>query len=328
MVGVQPIVDGKIFDYFILRDFQAQFDEYNSRKPNAIRYIISGDEKTRTAKYMVWTNELNYIEDSEMNRYLINGRNGDENPYGVIPFVWCHSEHIIDDFWNAGGNAADLVTANEQINLKLSQMSHKFRFKSFDPIWISGDAANEEIAFGYDSALIVPEGSTVGSISQTHSFMDDIEVIKFEIQLIERNYNLSINWGIEGNAASGFSLVVQNIDHSDDLDDQIGVARDWEENILDMERIVGNIDGLKVPKEEMRVNFAEVQMPISQTEKNMKWQFEFDNKLATRADYFRSENPDISDEEIEQKIKDIADEEVLGKELTRTEPTITEILGE
>ena len=323
VVGVRPTVRNDMFNYILLRDFNAYFSEDDPTEVIAIRYLVSGDIKLDPI-YEYWDNETVFRVNKD--NKVMKGTEK-ENPYGVIPFVWCYSEEIIDNFWNASGNADDLVNANEHINLKLTEMAHKYRFKSYDATWISGDVDNSDISLGYNKALILPPGATAGTIEQTHNFQDDVEAIKFDIQLIERNYNLAINWGIEG-STSGFQLVVMNIDHLDDLEDNIDIAREWENNLIEMERIVADVEGLSgVPKDELRVNFTEIQMPISQQEKNMKWQFEFDNGLSSRADYFRANNPDISDEEIQQKLEEIASEEKFRKEAVRTEPTIEEILS-
>jgi len=325
LVGVRPYINQKgIFDYQILRAFTVYL---NGITPKAIKYLIASEDDEIYYEY--WSNETHYILDSdnvplsEAQALAKFGIETGENSY--IPFVWCHSEFIIDDFYNTGGCADDLVNANEQIDLMLSEMCHKYRYTAFNPIYITGNIDAKDIEYNYNKILLItdPEGS-VGTLNINHAFADDIEAIKFQMQLIERNYNLNINWGIEG-APSGFSLIVQNIDHREDLENMIEICREWEYELYEMEKRIALENKIKLPKESMRVNFTEVDMPISIEEQNKKWTFEFQNQLASKGDYLRANDPDISDEEIEAKLKAIAKEGKMIKETGRTEPTLTEI---
>jgi len=308
-IGFRPFVTPKnTFDYLMVRDFQAVFDV--GLEPTAIRYPVATAALEKDVIYMYWSDEFNFLmtadnvtikEAEQLERFGVP--EDGVNPYGVIPFVYLHNKEIIDDFWNTAGNADDLANANLHINMKLTEMSHKYRFKSFNPVWITGvDAKSSDVKFGYDRVLTIADSEAdVGHLASEHMFADDIEVIKFEIQQIERNYHLNITWGIEGSAPSGFSLVVQNMAHMDDLEDFTDVARDWEDQIVEMERVIGKVDGLSVPEGDLRVDFTEIRQPISQDEKNKKWDFEFKNKLSTRRDYWKSENPDISEEELDER---------------------------
>jgi len=330
-IGFRPFkTENNTFDYLMVRDFQAVFDV--GIDPVAIRYPVATAANERDVIYMYWSDEFNFLmtadnvtikETEQLERFGVP--EDGINPYGVIPFVYLHNKEIIDDFWNTAGNADDLANANLHINMKLTEMSHKYRFKSFNPVYITGvDAKSSDVKFGYDRLLAIePADAKVGNLSTDHLFMDDIEVIKFEIQQIERNYHLNIAWGIEGHAPSGFSLIVQNMSHMDDLEDFTDVARDWEDQIVEMERVVGKVDGLTVPEGDLRVDFNEIRQPISQDEKNKKWDFEFKNKLSTRRDYWKSENPDISEEELDEREKALTEE---GEKLGTNKQSIDDFL--
>jgi len=322
VVGVRPYIkDGK-FDYMLLRSMSATL---KGIEPTGVKFLIADNGMNRLYEY--WTPENRYILDE--NNKKVDGKaygfEDEKNPYGVIPFVFCQNSYIIDDFYNTGNNADDIVNANEQISLMLSEMAHKYRYTAFNPIWGKGKVDDNAIQFGYDKILWIddPEGN-VGNLSIDHKFMDDVETIKFQIQLIERNHNLSINWGISGNT-SGFSLVIQNIDHQDDLLDRRGICIGWENDLLEMERIVGKKHGIVVPDKDFRVDFQELNFPLSIEEQNKKWQFELDNGLASKADYWRAQNPDMTDEQVQAKIDKIAKENKEFEEASRTEPTITEL---
>jgi len=326
IIGVRPYINEKgIFDYQILRSFTAYL---KGLKPVTIKYLIAEEGQERFYEY--WTDTEHLILNS--NNIPIDSRKFDiddegENIYGVIPFVWCPNEFIIDDFYNTGGSADDLISANLHIDLKLSEMSHKYRYAAFSPIWGKGNVNTKDVKYGYNSILWLddPEAQ-VGNLGIDHNFITDIEILKFEMQLIERNYGLNINWGISGDT-SGFALVVQNIDHKDDLESFTDVCRTWESDIYIMEKVIGKAHGITVPEGDFRIDYADVNMPISIQEQNAKWTFEFEHELASKADYLRQQNPDITDEQIEEKLKQISKEKVLLKTEQRTEPTVTDLFN-
>ena len=325
-LGVQPVVieknGKKEFDYLILRSYTIYL---KGLEPIAIKYLIQNSDEEKFYEY--WDNEQHLILDSD--NISVNpipfGFEDEKNIYGVIPFVWCPNDFLIDDFYNTGGSADDLINANLHIDLTLSEMCHKYRYNAFNPIWGKGSIKDLDTNYGYDGILWLDDpDAMIGNLSIDHNFAGDIELLKAQIQLIERNYRLNINWGISGNT-SGFSLIVQNIDHQDDLTDMVDVCRGWEHDLLEMEQIIGSKHGIKIPTNDFRIDYAEVSMPISIEEQNKKWTFEFNNNLSSRADYWREQNPDISDEQIAEKQKQITEENKTIKIAQQTEPTITEL---
>jgi len=325
LLGVRPVVINNKFDYVLLRQFQAYFKD--EEKPYAIKYLIQKTDDEQYYEY--WDTENHFVLNSNNVKVNIKkfGFKDEKNEYGIIPFVWCHSEEIIDDWYNTGGSADDLINANEQINLTLSELAHKYRYTAFNPPYFIGTTNVDDFKWGYNQIMhITDTEGQIGVLNLNYDFRKDIEWIKFQIQSIERNNGLNINWGISGNT-SGFSLVIQNIDHKDDLVNMIDICRGWENDLFEMEQIIGKVHGVKVPAGQLSIDYAEVKAPLSIQEQNAKWTFEFQNQLSSREDYWREQNPDISDEEIQERLAKITTEAKTVKELTRTEPTIGELFN-
>jgi hypothetical protein len=157
----------------------------------------------------------------------------------------------------------------------------------------------------------------VGSIGHDHDFRIDSDYIQFLLDVVSWQYNVDISWGMDGNT-SGFELVVRNIPNQEDIEDMMDMASMWEREILDMEYQFGEIHGIKVPDpQDLQIDFAEVKMPMSQEEKNKKWKFELENNLATMADYWKAQNPDIKEEQIEEKYREIQEEKRKMAEIKR-----------
>jgi len=320
--------DNGYFDYKLIRIFQAYFG-IDPMKPKAVKYPIGamGDEIV----YEYWDNENTHYFLNEKNKILDPKKFGWEDnthPFNKMPIVWLPNEYIIDDFFNTKGTADDLVNANEIVNVCLSAANHKYRFQSFQLSYVSGvDLENEKMSWNYNDLMnFTSPDAVVGSIGHDHDFNRDKEWIKFQIQMIERAYNLNIDWGLSG-STSGFQLVVQNIENQDDIQDMIDICRTWEKDILKTEKMVGEVAGVSVP-DDMEIDFSEVKMPISQEEKNKKWEFEFKNGLSTKADYWKTENPDITQEQIEEKYLSLKKEAEKEREIAAEKPTdIGEIFG-
>jgi hypothetical protein len=329
IVGVRPVVkvsgNELYFDYLIIRHFSAYLDGLDVV---AVKYLIADDGVEQ--RYEYWTDEIHTILDSEnievdAAERARFGITDTENPYGVIPFVWMRNDFIVDDFYNTAGAADDLVNANLHIDLMISEMAHKYRYQSFNqPVFIGVDTS-QDIKIGYNFAVLLSDSDAKAiSLQTNHLFADDIEAIKFQIDYINQLYGLKTQWAITGNV-SGFSLIVQNMEHQDNIKHMKEVCSVWEKELYEMEKIVGSVEGLKVPDGEMRVDFVEVDLPLTIEEQNKKWEFEFQNGLASRADYLRAQNPDITDEQIKQKLEEIANENVFLKTAQQTEPTVSEL---
>lgn len=329
LVGIRPRVAGDYFEYDILRSFSAYFKSDDPLNPYAIKYLLSESNSNKFYEY--WDTEQHLILDdnnSEVDPTRF-GFTDKVNYYGVIPFVWCHKSEVIDDFYNTGDCADDLIMANEHINLILSEMSHKYRYAAFKPPYIkSGLGGNvDDVMWAYNKVMIITDpDAEVGTLDTDHDFIKDVELLKYNFQMIERNSGLNINWGMDG-VPSGRSLIVQNIDHLDDLKNMIEICRTWERDLYEMEQIIAKVDGLNVPNQELTIDFQEVNQPISQEEKNSKWTFEFQNGLSSREDYWRTENPDITDEEIQARLERIANENKTFNQNQKSEPTITDLFN-
>jgi hypothetical protein len=78
----------------------------------------------------------------------------------------------------------------------------------------------------------------------------------------------------------------------------------------------------------LAVDFVEPNIPLSDEQKMARWKFEYDNGLATKADYFRLSNPDISDEQVAQKLQAVAQERQVDITAPPVrQPTLSELLA-
>lgn len=303
-IAVRPIWREDKFDYQIVRAFRI-LESDDPEEPFAIMYPIAG-----TGTQIIWE-----YWDSEQHKAVNNwgnkvkdqadyGIDDNENQYGELPFAFLRMEDVYDDIWQGG--ADDLINANEMINLALTELNFEYRWASFKQPYAT--AENEintpKLEWGYNKLVkIEGEQANFGVLDLSPNFRDNIEVIKTQANLIAQNYGVNFDWSLEASSPkSGFALVVQNIDLLQDWQDDIDICREWEGDLLDIERKVLEVDakkGIKVP-EDIYVNYQEVKFPINQTEEDKHWEWMFKNNLATKRDWKKAQDPDMSEDELDK----------------------------
>jgi len=301
--------DRKTFGYKIIRYYEPLFDK-DVITPVAIMYPLNtGTDKPEYWVY--WDNESHYV----MNARGIPVKNQEEfgvnpemvNPYGILPFAFLHEEEIYENFFTGG--ADDIVEANNKIDLALTNLNYGIRYGTFKQPYAKGEnLQNIKVEVGYNKIMMLqgdPSRIDVGVIDLNANIESIINGIKFQIQLIERNNDLSINWGIEG-APSGFSLVVQNIDLLSAWEDDIDQCREWEADIYEIEKVIAQVDaGISLP-ERMSVDFAEVAFPIDPAEERAKWEWEWQHGLSSKIDYLKQKSPDTPEDELRKRLEENA----------------------
>ena len=192
------------FDYRPIYYFEPYFGD-NPYRPEAIVYPMMHGHADLSD-----TNELMYAYwDSEL--HLKFNENGDileevQHNLGVLPFVFTHREEQLDSFFVEG--ATDLVSANEHINITMTEMQLGLRFQMFGQPVVTGIISdNANVRAGSDEILTLPEGSTYDIVSPEGNVEAVIENIKWQIELVALNNHLFVTFAQSGgDVPSGISL--------------------------------------------------------------------------------------------------------------------------
>ena len=140
------------FDYQPIYYFHPFFGD-DPFRPIAISYPLMNytDDVSNTdnAQYIHWNSENFYIFD-ESGTILEEGT----HEYGKIPFVFTHREHQCDSFYVEGAN--DIISANEHINITMTEMQLGLRFQMFGQPVVSGADLGNNQRFGSDVILELP----------------------------------------------------------------------------------------------------------------------------------------------------------------------------
>jgi hypothetical protein len=291
------------FDYRPIYYFEPYFGD-NPYRPEAIVYPMMHGHADLSD-----TNELMYAYwDSEL--HLKFNENGDileevQHNLGVLPFVFTHREEQLDSFFVEG--ASDLVSANEHINITMTEMQLGLRFQMFGQPVVTGIISdNSNVRAGSDEILTLPEGSNYNIVSPQGNVRDVIENIKWQIELVALNNHLFITFAQSGGEVpSGISLMIKDLERHEDFMDDKELYRQYEKEFYKVEYALSEINSLGLPQpSEFKVDFAEVEYPMTTQDKIMLNEYKLKHNLSTEAQLLAEENKDLSIEDAKKIIED------------------------
>ena len=291
------------FEYRPIYYFEPYFGD-NPYKPEAIVYpMMHGHadlSDTNDLMYAYWDSEIHIKFDD-------NGNIIEEIQHnlGVLPFVFTHREEQLDSFFVEG--ASDLVSANEHINITMTEMQLGLRFQMFGQPVVTGLISdNANVRAGSDEILTLPEGSNYDIVSPEGNVRDVIENIKWQIELVALNNHLFVTFAQSGGEVpSGISLMIKDLERHEDFIDDKELYRQYEKDFYKVEYALSQTNNLGLPEpSQFKVDFSEVEYPMTTQDKIMLNEYKLKHNLTTQAELLAEENKDLT---IEDAIQVIAD---------------------
>ncbi len=289
------------FDYRPIYYFEAYFDE-NPFKPTSIIYPLLNNSSdlsdTEKLQWEYWDSNMYATMDEEGNILT-----QEDNPYGILPFVFTHREDQIDSFFVEG--ASDIINCNEQVNIALTEMNLGMRFNMFGQPWVTGLNSDQSLVrTGSDTILDMGDDGVYNITSPNGNIMDAIQNIKFQMELVALNNHLWVTWAESGGEVpSGISLMIKDLDRKEDYFDDIALWRMYEKEWYDVERVIAQYNGISLP-EEFGVDFQEVEYPKTIQDQIMRDEFDLNNNLTTHAKIMVRDNQDLSLNQAQAIIED------------------------
>lgn len=303
-VFVRPYQDKQIFDYKIIKYFIPHFDKADTTMPIGISYpLVTNDPETY---WEHWFPFEHYLTDTKMNRlsaekHLEYGIETTETKYERIPFSFWHSEMNFSDFWSA--DAEPLMNANEKINLVITDMNLYLRKQGFSWVYATGILDDATLDVGYDIITKLPDPgskfSTVDFPVKTAAFVDAITA---QLQIIGKMYGIELELQVT-DAPSGFQLLVRKIDSLENWEDSKDIYRIYERDLYQVERDVAMIEWRYELPDYIKINFADVELPVNEETNMQKAEWLVKNNLMTWAEYYvKNIDTDLTLDEAEAKI--------------------------
>ena len=249
--------ESPFFDYRPIYFFNVRFGD-DPFIPTAITYPIlqpvEDISQVQELQYAFW-DDKKYVQMNEAGNILYEIPHN----YGVLPFVFTHRENQTDSFYVEGAN--DIVNANEHINIAMTEMQLGLRFQMFgQPVMTGAEMGNKQRT-GSDVTLELPEGSTYEIVAPQGNVEGVIENVKFLVELVAQNNHLWVQWSEQGGEVpSGISLMIKDLERTEDYQDDLALWKMYEEDFYIVERQIASTFGVSLPKD-MGLDFKEPEYP-------------------------------------------------------------------
>ena len=245
------------FDYRPIYFFHVFFGD-DPFIPTALSYPIlqpvEDSSKVEKLTYAYWDAER-YISMDEDGTIIAEIPHN----YGVLPFVFTHRENQTDSFYVEGAN--DIINANEHVNIAMTEMQLGLRFQMFgQPVMVGAEMGNKQRT-GSDVTLELPEGSSYDIVAPQGNVVSVIENIKFLVELVAQNNHLWVQWSEQGGEVpSGISLMIKDLERTEDYQDDLALWRMYEEDLYGVERKIAKSFGVSLP-DDLGLDFKEPEYP-------------------------------------------------------------------
>lgn len=305
--------------------------ENDSYKIKEVRYKTSKEINNDIEEVdVVWTEDLHYYEDINGNRYPVGDNVNmvnpirDKNGSGIIPFAVLRINDG-EDFWGEGLN--DIVNANEVINLILTDLLDTgiVMGSATTPLAINlgldhyikdGKYGKKELTLGMKHPIAVEDARSNDLVSPSLQFVKPDVRIKEIMDEVERMMKIfAINHGLnpnsmtlDSNSSSGYSKMMDALDEIHIRESMIEQVRTYEDDLFNITRCVINTynSNLIDWDYDIKVDFAEVNIPLSPQEWSLKISEEYKFNLRTPVDFLIDINSDLTREQAEKIIEENA----------------------
>ena len=329
---VRPIWDAnkKIFNYTILH--RGICDVVTDSQTNELQQLKYSVEITKGGEPEIvdiyWTAENHWATDKKGKPILLDGMPADGvNPYGVIPFVILRLEDSAD-FW--GDGLIDVVNGNEALNGRLTDTFYKLYMSFGVPLGTNLGIKSEDFYISPTTGIMIDD-------VKVNQQPPDLRFItpeqKVELDKVVNDWvktELASSKGLPTSNiryTSGFDRMVDNLELLELNEDDKEVLREFEFNLFEMMQIVGSVDGAGISwlkSKMLSVEFMPIEYPKTTEEVWLNRENEYKYHISSPKDWIKEDMPDLTDEEIDEIIKQ---NKKLNDELkTPTQPEVTSLL--
>ena len=295
---------------------------YGESEPYGYSYEIEGNSTDK--RYVFWSEDrdgiagMHFEFDEKGGRYAIQGNEEMINPYGINP--------ISKVMFNK--NSYDVTRAALHIGIAMTEIALSTRFRLGQPVFTGIEEGQGQLKSGVDKALILPEGATFSYASPSGSLTEMIQAVKAMANQTAENNQLRIRWGESGgNTPSGEALKILEIENLEARKSDESLFREWEHSRYEIDRRILETHSVLNLSEDYAVDFGEVSYPMSPKEEREWLNWKLDNGIMSRKDLLLYFNPDMTDEELESKLSEVAEENRVQAEASKPTSTFQKILN-
>tara|TARA_R100000655_G_scaffold2697_1_gene10485 strand:+ start:1676 stop:2950 length:1275 start_codon:yes stop_codon:yes gene_type:complete len=285
--------DDAFFSHDLIYYYEPHFNG-DPKNPIAITYpLLSATADIRNTdelQYEYWDKDLHLIYDED-GKILME----EQNPYGVLPFLFPRDTEQIDDFINEG--ATDVVSVNEHVNITMTNLQLGLHYQMLGQPYATGVYSDTPIQrTGVDTIINVPEGATFGIASPQGDLSAVIETVKFQLELLAQSRHMNIIFDSNADRpSSGLALMIKDFEHIADYNDDLERYRFLEQEIYNLERIEAKANNITLPSpKDFSVEFTKLEYPTTVQEQISKEIHELERGYTTDAELLQKKKGDIT----------------------------------
>lgn len=296
---------------------------YGESEPYGYSYEIE-HQSAAEKRYVFWSEDRDEIPgmhfefDQKGKRFSIMGNEGMINPYGINP--------LSKVMFTSG--AYDVVRAALHIGMAMTEIALSVRFRLGQPVFTGIEEGQSKLKAGIDNAYILPEGATFSYVTPGGNLNELIESVKAMANQTAENNQLRIRWGESGGSTpSGEALRILEIENLEARKSDESLFREWEHQRYEIDRVVLETHGLISLSEDYGVDFGEVSYPMSPQEERAWLDWKLEKGIMSQKDLLLHFNPDMSDEELENKLNEVRQEVKTTAEATQPDSPFKKLLN-
>lgn len=331
---------------------------YSRQFPQADEKFYFGDDKRAEddfqepdTLFFCWTDEKFFMFTFQMGQsgevvpiLKDNPDNpGNINPYGTLDiFVPFRDGEAIDDFFLEGGD--DLITTNEIINVKKTELNQLTKMQSFSiPVRKGAPASSKSFILDPSMSVDLPADDDQSKGFDFKFVSPDARITDVQDEIQTKLRNLAVKYKLNpqtfdssGQRSSAESIQLQNFFLSKIIKRDKPIWRNAENKLFNALKLVNNFhDPVNQLSEgmELFVDFREVETPRSLEDEDKHNLLMFQNGLLAKSEWLLKENPDLQTvENANLKLEKIKEEKMENlkqqQELMKDNPLFAQQLGQ
>lgn len=285
---------------------------------------------SKDQRYIWWSNKYHFVTDG--NGKIVKAANAEgTNPIGTLPFL-VNSEEQDGEFWAEGGD--DLIDGSILINMLLTDMFNIATKQGYGVPMMTGKNLPETVTYGTNNAIMASYDPAKEEPQPTLEFISANPPLESWMKMIEQYTalllttnnlspgNISTNLSAQ-QFPSGIAMMVEMSEATNDTEDKQkdyqklerkmwGIIAAWLQLKSDFNDEWQAIDFPPPENLDVSVKFNEIKPVITEKEKLENLRLRKELGIDSQLDIIQKDNPDMTREQAEQKLKDILEEKLVA----------------
>lgn len=303
---------------------------YTDNKDNLIA-DTPRDQANTDGNYIFWSDKYHFTCNA---KGVIIDENGNptnevgENPIGVKPFV-NYAEDQDNSFWAQGGD--DLIDGAINVNSVITNILHIAITQGYGQAILSGPNVPRTLKLGPNKAILLEHRNTDEPKPEFRfetanpPLAELRQLVEFYVALLLTTNNLSTSGvsttlGGGGVFPSGIAMMIDKAESMEDIEDQRQIFTDnepkfwdvfakWHSVLKSSKELTDDLMKYEFPdKFNVVVKYGSLAPIMSEKEKLELLKMKKELGIVSMLDVLRQEYPDLTDEQLEAKLKEIVEE--------------------